>query len=346
MRCAVVPRSEKLDQLLPNIARIRNGSVRFSVILLRRVCASRSVMLTGLYTHQTYVFNTQVNWLDASFPTWGDALRDLGYATWWYGKWHLEDPNTGDCCSGDDLEAYGFKGGTDPDPAGSPAQGHLQDPQIADQVVAWLAGEDAKTTPWCTTVSFVNPHDIMWYPRFTEQIPAQSNPPKVFSQLPANFETPTDLQNHNKPSLQRSVQTGAAQQFGAMRFNGPGFEKEWLEMLDLYLSLQQEVDKQIGEILDALDANPELSQNTIIIFTSDHGEYCGAHGLRAGVALPTVDPRLSMSKTHRHLGKNPDVVRTQLTSSVDFIALLMTLAQGDGSWRSNSKYSHKPIVST
>ncbi len=339
------PDQEKLDQLLPNIARIRNGSVQFQRHFTAAcMCTpSRSVMLTGLYTHQTYVFNTQVNWLDANFPTWGDALRDLGYATWWYGKWHLEDPNTGDCCSGDDLEAYGFKGGTDPDPAGSPAQGHLQDPQIADQVVTWLAGEDAKTTPWCTTVSFVNPHDIMWYPRFTEQIPAQSNPPKVFSQLPANFETPTDLQNHNKPSLQRSVQTGAAQQFGAMRFNGPGFEKEWLEMLDLYLSLQQEVDKQIGEILDALDANPELSQNTIIIFTSDHGEYCGAHGLRGkgGSAYEeSIRVPLYVKDPTGAWAKNPDVVRTQLTSSVDFIALLMTLAQGDGSWRSNSKYSH------
>lgn len=339
------PNQALLDQKLPNIARIRNGAVQFQRhFTAASMCTpSRAVMLTGLYTHQTYVFNTQVNWLDPNFPTWGDALRDLGYATWWYGKWHLEDPSTGDCCSGDDLEAYGFKGGTNPDPAGSPAQGQLQDPNIADQVATWLAGDDAQNAPWCTTVSFVNPHDIMWYPRFTEAIPAQSNPPKVFTQLPDNFETPTDLQDHNKPSLQRSVQTGAAQQFGVMRFSGPNYEAEWLEMLDLYLMLQQEVDKQIGKILDALEANAALAANTILIFTSDHGEYCGSHGLRGkgGSAYEeSIRVPLYVKDPTNTWAKNPEIARNQLTSSVDFIALLMTIAQGDNSWRSNNKYAH------
>lgn len=37
------------------------------------------------------------------------------------------------------------------------------------------------------------------------------------------------------------------------------------------------VDKHIGDVLDALDANPEIKKNTIVIFTSDHGEMQGAH---------------------------------------------------------------------
>ena len=37
------------------------------------------------------------------------------------------------------------------------------------------------------------------------------------------------------------------------------------------------MDSHIGHIVDALDRNPELKKNTVIIFTSDHGEMQGAH---------------------------------------------------------------------
>ena len=52
-------------------------------------------------------------------------------------------------------------------------------------------------------------------------------------------------------------------------------------MMDTYLLLQGYVDEQIGRIFAALAASrPEVAANTVIIFTSDHGEYCGSHGMR------------------------------------------------------------------
>ncbi|WP_345725648.1 sulfatase-like hydrolase/transferase [Qipengyuania proteolytica] len=49
-------------------------------------------------------------------------------------------------------------------------------------------------------------------------------------------------------------------------------------MVLAYLAAVYEIDVQIGKIIDALDANPSLRDNTIIVFTSDHGFHLGEKG--------------------------------------------------------------------
>lgn len=51
----------------------------------------------------------------------------------------------------------------------------------------------------------------------------------------------------------------------------------WKKYRWTYAELVSIVDAHIGRILDALDANPELKKNTIVVFTSDHGEMQAAH---------------------------------------------------------------------
>lgn len=53
----------------------------------------------------------------------------------------------------------------------------------------------------------------------------------------------------------------------------------WTRLLDTYLWCQYLVDIEIGLVLGALEQSP-FAQDTIVIFTSDHGDYTGAHGLR------------------------------------------------------------------
>ncbi|SKV98159.1 sulfatase family protein [Mycobacteroides abscessus subsp. abscessus] len=62
-------------------------------------------------------------------------LRDTGYSTWWWGKWHLGHAADN---TPDGLEAHGFSGGTYPSPNGAPNQGLQQDPSIIDQF-AWTS---------------------------------------------------------------------------------------------------------------------------------------------------------------------------------------------------------------
>jgi arylsulfatase A-like enzyme len=332
--------------LPPNISRLRDGGVSFA----RHYTASndcspaRSTLLSGLYTHQTGCMITGGSTLDPGFPTWGTMLREHGYRTRWYGKWHLThrdnhwDPQSGPVA----LERYGFGGGTFPSPDGAPGQGWREDPYIVRQFERWIARESGEH-PWCTTVSLVNPHDIAWWYEWSNRVPAEASAQRVIRSLPPNFETPELLIGRNKPLLQRSLQDTAAASFGAVPFSGPEATRRWTQFLNLYAKLQLEVDRHVGQVLRALDSRPEIAANTVVVFTSDHGEYGGSHGLRGKgaaayeectrVPLIVKDPRGVLTKA-------PERVRGQLSSSVDVAPLLLTIATGSDDWRHEPRYSH------
>ncbi len=338
------PSQEALDTLLPNLARIRNKATSFeSHYTAANMCvAARGTMLTGLYGHQTGCMLTKAvaesSTLSDKFPTWGTMLRQHGYKTTWWGKWHLgpvPDKTEGG------LEPYGFDGGTYPSPNGNPEQGKEKDPAIADQFIEWIDGVFGHK-PWCTTVSLVNPHDINWWPRFTATDEITAKADYRFTGSPPNVETAAQLLA-NKPRLQTALEQTIAMASGPVpNEGGPLEEASWAENRTMYLIYQQEVDAQIGRGLDALHARPDLEENTIVVFTADHGEYAGSHGLRAKgggayeeaihVPLYIYDPRGQLS--------NGPTTRSQLTSTVDLAPMLLTIASGSSSWRSKGHYSH------
>ncbi len=332
--------------LPPNLQRLRDGAVSFTrhYTASNDCTPSRSTLLTGLYTHQTGCMITGGSTLDPGFPTWGTMLREHGYHTRWYGKWHLTHHDnkwtfaTGEAA----LERYGFAGGTYPSPDGAPGQGWHVDPHIARQFEEWFEHEGT-AEPWCTTVSFVNPHDIAWWYAWSDRVPAEATAPRVVQRMPPNFETPELLLERNKPRLQRSFQDTAAASFGPVPFTGPEAPERWLGFLDLYVKLQLEVDRHIGHVLRTLERRPEVAANTVIVFTSDHGEYGASHGLRGkgasgyeeGIRVPLIvkDPRGVITS-------EPERARNQLTSSVDVAPLLLTIATGSSEWRREPHYSH------
>jgi len=65
----------------------------------------------------------------------------------------------------------------------------------------------------------------------------------------------------------------------------PDDHATWLRGLDYYAFLHEELDVNLGRLLDTLD-RLGLADDTIVVYTSDHGDACGSHGLRA--KLPCV----------------------------------------------------------
>jgi arylsulfatase A-like enzyme len=335
-------------RLMPNLASLRDGSVSFeSHYTASNDCSpARSTLLSGLYTHQTGCMITGGSTLSPGFPTWGSMLREQGYRTWWYGKWHLThgDNRWGTPFDEDALERYGFSGGTYPSPDGGPGQGWGVDPYIATQFEEWVAGAPAHE-PWCTTVSFVNPHDIAWWYRWSDRFPAEASASSIVSELPPNFQTPAQMQRQRIPRLQLSHQETTAISFGRVPFTGPQTTRAWTPFCDLYLKLQHEVDQHIGTVLRALHSRPELAANTVVLFTSDHGEYGASHGMRGkgaavyeeGLRVPLLVKDLRGGQA---LTAAPARPRTGLTSSVDVAPLLLGIATGSDSWRKDSHYSH------
>ncbi|SAL87082.1 arylsulfatase A like protein [Caballeronia arvi] len=104
----------------------------------------------------------------------------------------------------------------------------------------------------------------------------------------------------------------------------------WKRGLDSYTQIMSIVDERIGEVVNALP--PDVAKKTIVVLTSDHGDYAGAHGLISGktgtcyeeafnVPLIVVDP------TGQYNG-DLDTVRGGLTSSVDLVPMFATIGNG------------------
>src|SRR5262249_1031406 len=137
--------------------------------------SSRSVMLTGLQTADNGMFeNLDLPWmqsLSTKHPTIGHMLRKAGYYTAYKGKWHLSrefDTKSIEKFMTPEMEKYGFADNFSPgDLIGHTLGGYSYDHITAGSAINWLRtkgrplSDDGK--PWCMYVSFVNPHDIMYF---------------------------------------------------------------------------------------------------------------------------------------------------------------------------------------
>ncbi len=95
----------------------------------------------------------------------------------------------------------------------------------------------------------------------------------------------------------------------------------WHNHVNYYLNCHLDVDRHVGAVLDALEASGQ-ADDTIIVFTSDHGEMGGAHHLRqkgsvafretVNVPLVIVDPRHPGGGRTDAVGSHLDLVPTVL----------------------------------
>ncbi len=116
-----------------------------------------------------------------------------------------------------------------------------------------------------------------------EDVPVTPPPedyPELFDELPANFHD--DL--HTKPEIQRAWRHVRNKEHFVGSLD-PTDEGSWLRQLDYYAWLHQQLDLNLSSMLDTLD-DLGLYDDTVIAYTSDHGDACGSHGLRA--KLPCV----------------------------------------------------------
>jgi arylsulfatase len=279
--------------------------------------------------------NTNLVWIEdmqadqEALPTIGHMLRELGYYTAYKGKWHESEFPGGDATEA--MEPFGFSDFQEwGDAYGAPLDGLNKDPLIAEEAVNWLqnrASEIAQTQPWYLAVNFVNPHDIMYFDTDDEEMVQVRGMFPIFSApdtalyrqkwpttLPGSFFD--DLSDH--PQAVRNYKVMCDGTYGRIPLERRDM---WHNHVNYYLNCLIDVDRRIGSVLDALQESGQESE-TIIIFTSDHGEMAGAHHLRqkGGVAfreivnvpLVIVDPRTPGSARTDAVGSHLDLVPTTL----------------------------------
>jgi Sulfatase len=160
--------AEFLRRYMPNLSYLWEHGVKFeNYYTSGNACSpARTTIATGLYPHQGWLLATRTTSgpsLQTGFPTYGRLLRQFGYQTPYFGKWHLSNPPANGSTVGY-LEDYGFAGMTNPDPVGTNGQGAEDDVSvIAATAAQWLSQKARGAEPFCATVSLVNPHDKQFF---------------------------------------------------------------------------------------------------------------------------------------------------------------------------------------
>jgi len=306
--------------------------------------SSRAVLLSGLQTADNRMFeNTDMPYvknLSTNIPTIGHMLRQAGYYTAYKGKWHLSrkfDVEGNEQLLTKEMEKYGFADYYSPgDIVAHTLGGYEFDHLIAGSAMTWLRRHGRRLTdagkPWCLFVSLVNPHDIMY---FNTDAPGQKVQDTGFL---LKHAAPAPSHELYKATWDLPLPKSLTQTFdapGRPKAHGE-FEKMWSYVLghipleqerwrrfnDFYINSLRSVDMQVDNILRELDAL-RLTDRTAFIYTSDHGEMAGSHGLhgkgpfayKETIHLPfyLVHPDVKGGQETRALTGHIDVVPTLLS---------------------------------
>ncbi|MBL8224424.1 MAG: sulfatase-like hydrolase/transferase [Chromatiales bacterium] len=274
------------------------------------VCTpSRSVIYTGRHIQQTGMFdNTNFPWISSLSPdmrTVGDMLRDAGYYTAYKGKWHLtKDFETVNTLGTPtkiftaEMEEYGFSDyfGIG-DIIAHTQGGYRHDGVITAMAGSWLRGKGrelaAAGKPWFLAVNLVNPHDVMFYDTDAPGTPVHQarglthvarDPVDPLYAKQWSFDLPPNhgqaLDAPGRPPAHRDFLRSHDALVGEI----PDEPERWKRRHNYYLNCLRDADRNVGTLLDELDA-AGLTDRTIIVLTADHGDMDGAHRLHAKGAV-------------------------------------------------------------
>jgi arylsulfatase A-like enzyme len=317
--------------------------------------SSRSVMMTGLTTVDNRMFeNCDVRYvrsLSTKIPTIGHMLRKVDYYTAYKGKWHLSrdfDNNESRLLT-KEMEAYGFADYYGPgDIIGHTLGGYHFDHLVAGSAITWMRRKGRplqdQSKPWALFVSLVNPHDIMY---FNTDAPGQNVQNTGFlmmeaarapehpmykatwnEPLPSSWKEPLDAPGRPKAHGE------FLKMWNYVLGHIPSEAERWRRFNDYYINCIRTVDQQLATIFAELEALG-MADNTIVVFTTDHGEAAGAHGLRGkGPFAYEETIHLPMYVVH------PDVQGGQdcraLTGHIDIAPTLLAMAGASKDQASNA----------
>ena len=292
----------------PNIDRIAdNGMLMTRTFNTNSICGpSRASILTGKYSHVNGFFkNEKGGDFDGSQVTFPKLLQDAGYETAVIGKWHLGTAPTGFDYSkvminwggqGTYFNPVFLENGKDT----IVERKRHSSAQVAHDALKWLDKGRDKEKPFMLMYQFKAPHRP-WEPAeefkslFTDgDLPQPANFNDNYDGREAAKEQWMEIENHmNRRDLKIPPPEGLSRreannyyaygnkgEFWTPNDTLQGAElKNWKYQTYIkdYLRCVAGVDKAVGQMLDYLEANG-LSENTVVIYTSDQGFYLGEHG--------------------------------------------------------------------
>lgn len=234
---------------------------------------SRVSLMTGLMPHQIGCTGNGVALSDGvRANSLGRLFEAAGYECVYSGKWHIPRYEL--------AEGFGFQ-----------KICGFGDDKVAEACVEFL--RQKRQRPFLLVASFDNPHNICEWAR-NDPLPwgaVEESSDDVLPELPADFAVPAD-----------APEALIAERAGNPRVH-PTLDKEppwWRRYRYAYRRLVERVDAQIGRILAALEESG-LRENTLVVFSSDHGDGDAHHQWNQKSALyePCVRVPLILSLPER-----------------------------------------------
>lgn len=182
--------------------------------------------------------------------TLGVLMEQAGYETAYAGKWHLHTNSL------PEKHAFGFEN----------LHGH-SDFGLAEAAVSFLQRKHEK--PFFLVASFDNPHNICEYAR-------RQNTPFATIEEPPLEECPNLPFNFCVAPYDADVLAYEREQSYRLYPTRNYTPDDWRRYLNAYYRLVETVDAEIGKLVAELDCQ-NLWKNTVIIFSSDHGDGAAAH---------------------------------------------------------------------
>ena len=218
------------------------------------VCSpARSSILTGRMTSETGVVKNGIR-IRKEFPNLGQWLQPRGYETVYAGKWHLKAPYT--------TDIPGFRAL----PVGMSGHGTLGDETVSRACEGFLHNRESDD-PFLLVASFLQPHDICQWINMQSSLKDDVPYPDIEEELPPvpdNFEfdklEPAGMKGHRNYH----------------KVAGTWSKRMWRYYHWSYYRMVEEVDAEVDRLLRALERSGH-AQDTLVVFTSDHGEGRGRH---------------------------------------------------------------------
>jgi arylsulfatase A-like enzyme len=267
----------------PNIGKLASESVNFcNAVSNTPVCAAyRASLFTGKYTTTTGMVINELR-MRTDHESFGHVLARSGYQTAYIGKWHLyanqlgnhHDSNNSFVPPGPHrlgfdgywaaynfhhnyYDAYYHTNSRQKIFYGK----NIYEPDAQTRLMIDFIREASKSNgPFAAFLSYGTPHDP-W---------VASNVPRKYARM---FE---DISFPNPPNY-KDRNDKYADGWGRL---GPSQHKVLESWRWYYYAMTANLDWNIGRLMDTLERSG-LANNTIVVFTSDHGEMFGAHGRRA-----------------------------------------------------------------
>lgn len=256
---------------------------------------SRSSILTGRMPSETGVFENGNN-IRATIPNLGQWLgkhtdREVKYS----GKWHVRQPHAA------------FIPGFDVIASGINCKGQDGDKSVTQSCEAYIRNY-ADEKPFFVAAMYTQPHDIGLWTSYNFRNRAGFPYPELLGDLPPlpdNFET-----THEEPTRyrERRVGSGPTQQDEA--------EIYWRYYVWGYYRHVEMVDAEIGRLIQALEDESRL-EDTLIIFTSDHGEGMAEHQFRTKSFLYDAAAKVPLVISWQGVIPQGREERTELVSGLD-----------------------------